>query len=361
MLQKSPPIAGTISAGRIYSLEKAAAFLNTDTDTILEYAVQGTISLFVDIPDDVLMCSINQDFLKYHDPACRQDEKDILRSLVSGATPIALAGVEYLRLYSSDCAAIKKRGECNQAIYPGALHANAAQELVNMVLPAMKSSSFREYPDFSLSRCIACYARGTDIAQRLGVLKRIRITEDSVRVLGKDLNVLLTIAGRQSTPSLTIPFEDGFVEHAYMSKRLIVLHRAAVAFWNPNHESPATPTNDNIADWIQREYLKETNQKFGKTLAKSLVKIIRNGYENWDQTYIDKQKIEGKLSQFGVIVELSEVWKNVDFSRRDTYPSRIKEELVDVFNFPEDLAAWVVTLLRPEGASAGGRPKHQVE
>ena len=369
MSQTIVPAAPSVEAGRIYSIEKAAAILGCDTSIILEHGGQGAISLFTHVPDDIVVCSTNRDVLKYHDPACDPAWKFSSRDRVSGMEPIALSDVAYLKLSGSDCSMVRKQGVCRQAVYSSALHSNTEHELVAMKLPSLASGMLNanllppdvwgEKMDYLFKR-VACYAKGADFDLHPEALKNIQLTESVLYIFGKDISKLLaTHDVQRKAYAQSIPFDDGFVEQEYMSKRLIVLHRAALAFFNPNEKSQAKPTNKNIATWIEQEYSKENSEQFGRKLAENLVKLIRRAYTNWDQIAFDKRRAAGDLVQFDVVVELSKAWSAVDKTVRDELSPTLKKQLVDVHRFPQDLAEWVVTLLRPEGILAGGRPRNK--
>jgi len=369
MSQTIVPAAPSVEAGRIYSIEKAAAILGCDPNIILEYGGQGIISLFTYVPDGIVVCSTNTDVLKYHDPTCDPAWKFSSRDRVSGMEPIALSNVAYLKLSDSDCSIVRKQGVCRQAIYSSALHSNAEHELVAMKLPSLPSGMLNanflrpnvwgEKMDYLFKR-VACYAKGADFALHPEALKNIRLTESVLYIFGKDIRKLLeTHNVRRKASAQSVPFNDGFVEQAYMSKRLIVLHRAALAFFNPNEKPSTKSTNTNIAAWIEQEYLKETSEPFGRRLAENLVKLIRSSYTNWDQAAVDERRAKGELSQFEIVVEVGEAWRQVDQNLRDELSQSLKDELVDVFSFSKDLAESVATLLRPEKTPSGGRPKNK--
>ncbi len=349
---------------RLYSIEDAASIFKCPPSAILEHCLKHQAPIFTAIPDDVTVYGTTVEILDYNDPAISESKRLLLRNQVAFSRPVAVRDIEYLKLGTTDCEKVQQAGECYQGVFREALRFNEDNELIVTRPPEISSNEWG-HMDLPLGRRFACYSTRDATLQRSNqspeFLRKIHLTLNSLRVFGSDLYEHLP---RLSTVQGVILFDDGFIEKDYMSRRLVVLNKAAKVYWNPNSPPPNSPTNSNVADWIVHAYSGEPvseQEEFGKRLAEQFVGVLRKSDKNWNQAEREEKRMKGDLTDFEKLVEVGEAWEGVDLSNPQTYPTMIVDDLVTIYGFDQNLAERAFTLLRPEGARRGGRPKKEIK
>lgn len=334
---------------KLCSLADALDALGQNSSQIHELVGRGVLRLYVNVPADVLVLSIDI-----------QDALPIKAQPLHGNPPYPPTVVDsetlFLEMDAQRSEAFMKTGIARQSIFSFALTTDLNGDVTRTRAPVptfQHENALVPYKSSFLSgsRRFVTYSMRNlnyfDDSARWDVHCLVEITKENVYVQHADLSKTLEdLKSANVDFSLDIPL---IVEN-YTSKKLVALRAVLLELWGAAAaQGRNVPSSGSTAQLlVDRYHFSKNHAKHGATIIhRASFKIHQDG-----SLHLSAPELEA-------LIDCSDYWKQGDFNDRSLYPrnNTIKAELTGRYNFPEYLADAGVGILRPEIAAKVGRPK----
>lgn len=331
------------------SLAAAAEALGDSIHRLLESTTYGSLRLYVKVPQDVLLFSIDEEQASPPRHTSTFSNPPFPPKLLDSK-------MTFLEISKKDRVNLFNNGFTQQTIFTFAIKVLPDSSISRERAPGSTSPS--RYPVMpykvdvgGLARRFATYSkrdyRQLEASGNWDMAHVLDITAEDVYVLRSELSKLiqdrkLKYADFASDVPLTV--------EPHTSKKLVALHTVLLeVWWLSSDQNEPVPGPESISATLIAKH------KFSKNHAKHAAAMILRA----SVTKRLPQRPQLVAKEIAAVIDCSSHWHNFDSNDPRTYPANkeIMNELVSRHDFPTYLAEAATGIIRPEHASKGGRRK----